>query len=212
MLVFIDDSGDPGFKISKGSTNVFVIGLIIFDDPLEAEETALKIKKLKRELGLSDYFEFKFNKCSKDFKRKFLETVKDCRFRIRAIVMQKSKIYGKELRNSKESFYRYAIKTVLKHHGGTIENAKLRIDGHGDRRFKKAFCAYLRRELNPYDKTKIPVFKDLKFVDSRKNVLIQLADMVTGAIYRHCNKDKGDSSLYIEIIRKRIEDIWYFGR
>ncbi len=212
MLVFIDDSGDPGFKISKGSTSVFIVGLIIFDDPLMAEETALKIKKLRRKLKLSDDFEFKFNKCRKDFRYKFLETIKDSKFRIRAIVMQKSKIYGQELRTSRESFYKYAIKTVLRYHGGTIEKAKLRIDGHGDRKFKRAFSAYLRRELNPYGKVKKQVFKDLKFVDSKKNVLIQLADMVTGAIYRSYNKDKTDCDFYKAIISKRIDDIWNFGR
>ncbi len=35
MLIFIDDSGDPGFKVAKGSTNVFVIGLIIFRERIE---------------------------------------------------------------------------------------------------------------------------------------------------------------------------------
>ncbi len=68
------------------------------------------------------------------------------------------------------------------------------------------------RELNPYDKVKKQVFKDLKFVDSTKNVLIQLADMVTGTINRRYNKDKTDCNHYIEIIRERIEDIWDFGR
>lgn len=213
MLIFIDDSGDPGFKVTKGSTNVFVIGLIIFDDELEAEETALKIKKLRRELGLKDDFEFKFNKCRNHFRCKFLETVKDSKFRIRAIVMKKNKIYGSTLRTSTESFYNYAIKTVLKYHGGTIENAKIRIDGRGNRIFKRSLSTYLRRELNqPFDKKKKHVFKDLKFRDSKKDVLIQLADMVTGAIYRSYNKDKTDSKHYIEIIRNRIDNIWNFGR
>lgn len=212
MLVFIDDSGDPGFKVGKGSTEYFVISLVIFDDPLEAEETALKIKKLRRELNLSDYFEFKFNKCRKDFRCKFLETIKDSQFRIRAIVMQKDKIYGQELRRSKESFYSYAIKIVLKNHGGTIKNAKLRLDGHGDRNFKKAFNSYLRRELNtPTGKT-AKIFQDLKFVDSKKNVLIQLADMVSGAIYRTYNEEKADRLIYYDIVKHRIEDIWNFGR
>ena len=35
MLVFIDDSGDPGFKLGKGSTSHFIIGMVIFDDELE---------------------------------------------------------------------------------------------------------------------------------------------------------------------------------
>lgn len=47
MIVFIDESGDAGFKIGKGSSTFFVISLIIFDDELEAEETALRIKNLE---------------------------------------------------------------------------------------------------------------------------------------------------------------------
>ncbi len=39
MLVFIDDSGDPGFKLDKGSSKFFVISLVIFNDNLEAEKT-----------------------------------------------------------------------------------------------------------------------------------------------------------------------------
>ncbi len=52
MIVFIDDSGDPGFKVAKGSTSHFVICLVIFDDELIAEETAVRIKKLRRVLNL----------------------------------------------------------------------------------------------------------------------------------------------------------------
>lgn len=81
MIIFIDDSGDPGFKVGKGSSEVFVIALVIFDDPLDAEETALKIKRLRQALGHHEKYEFKFNKCSKDFRCKFLSTVADSRFR-----------------------------------------------------------------------------------------------------------------------------------
>lgn len=59
MLIFIDDSGDPGFKFDKGSSKIFVIVLIIFDDNLDAEETALKIKRLRQRFKKSERFEFK---------------------------------------------------------------------------------------------------------------------------------------------------------
>jgi hypothetical protein len=71
MLVFIDDSGDPGFKFDKGSSTHFVIACIVFDDNLDAEETALKIKRLRRSLGWRDDHEFKFNKASKDIRLAF---------------------------------------------------------------------------------------------------------------------------------------------
>ena len=47
MLVFIDDSGDPGFKLAKGSSAIFVISCVIFDDELEAEKTSVAIKEVR---------------------------------------------------------------------------------------------------------------------------------------------------------------------
>lgn len=58
MLVFLDDSGDPGFKVKKGSSPCFVIALVMFDDPLQMEECAVEIKKLRRKLRLNHQFEF----------------------------------------------------------------------------------------------------------------------------------------------------------
>ena len=65
MLVFVDDSGDSGFKFNKGSSPYFVIACVIFDDILEAERASLAIKMLRRDLGLSDNHEFKFTKAVK---------------------------------------------------------------------------------------------------------------------------------------------------
>lgn len=210
MLVFIDESGDPGFKTEKGSTNIFAIVLVIFDDDLDAEETALEIKKFRREIGKSDGFEFKFNKCSKDLRIGFLKVVKDCKFRIRAIVMIKDKIYGSELRRSKESFYNYAIKSVLKYNKGTIKSARLRLDGRGEREFRKRLTVYLRKELGA------GIIKNLRFRDSKNDVLIQLADMVVGSINRYYS-EKGDAKIYFDIIKKKANkenkgDIWVFGK
>jgi len=202
MIIFLDDSGDPGFKVGKGSSASFVIALVIFDDELEGEETALKIKKLKRELGVKDTFEFKFSKCRSEYRRRFLEKVAPCNFRVRAIIMDKSKLYSVKLRSSKESFYNYTIKTVLKNHAGTIANAKLRLDGHGEKTLRRELRVYLSRELG------LGIIKDLKFKDSERDPLVQLADMVAGSIrVAHDETDKQ----YRQIIEPRLEDVWKFG-
>jgi len=148
MIVFIDDSGDPGFKITKGSSRVFVICCVVFDDELEAEKTAIKIKELRRRLKKSDRFEFKFNKCSRKIRVEFLKAIADSKFRVRAIVMPKEKIYSEELKRSKESFYNFTIKMVLKHSAGTIKNARIRLDGRGNREFRRKLLVYLRKNLN----------------------------------------------------------------
>ena len=207
MLVFIDDSGDPGFKLSKGSTTHFIISMVIFDDELEAEKTAVAIKELKRKIGLGEQSEFRFFKTRKDFRIKFLKTVSKFDFRIRCLVVDKSIIHSNELKNNKNSFYAYFIKEVLRHSNNTILNAKVRMDGSGDRIFRRNFFTYLRRELNSKNKK---IMSNCKMVDSKGNVLVQLADMVAGSINRAQNKKKQDRDIYRNIIKKRIEDEWHF--
>ena len=211
MLVFLDDSGDPGFKVKRGSSPCFVIALVIFDDDLEAEACAVEIKKLRRELRLSDQFEFKFSKCCNQFRIDFLSRVATHRFRVRAIVMRKDAIYSEELRRSKETFYSYSIRMVLQHSFGTIQKARLRMDGHGDRQFRRELLAYLRKQLQA-DGEGTKILGDLRIVDSKSNVLIQLADMVAGTIRSFAEEEKEDASKYRKIIEKRIENVWNLGR
>ncbi|MDQ7020765.1 MAG: DUF3800 domain-containing protein [Candidatus Dojkabacteria bacterium] len=90
MIIFIDESGDAGFQITKGSSKTFTIALVIFDDESDAEETALKIKRYRQTLNKSESFEFKFNKAGKKYRKEFLNLIKDCNFRIRAVVFRKN--------------------------------------------------------------------------------------------------------------------------
>ena len=206
MLVFIDDSGDAGFKLDKGSSAHFVIACVIFDDNLDAEETALKIKRLRRSLNWRDDHEFKFNKMNKALRLAFLNEVKGCNFRVRAIVTDKTLIRSQELRTNKHKFYNYMIKEVLTKSAGSITNARIRLDGHEDRAYKKAATTYFRQQANPRNS----VIRDMKFVNSQNDNLIQLADMVAGSILRTTQADKTDSAGYTKVIEGRIEDIWRF--
>lgn len=204
MHVFIDDSGDPGFKLDKNSSSHFVIAMVIFDDPLEVEKAAIVIKQLRREL-FGDDIEFKFNKSRHDIKKIFLETVKPLRFQVRALVVNKRRVRSIEVRSDKKSFYAYFIKTALQYLGGEIHDARIRIDGSSDRMFRREFISYLRQELNVHPNARI--MKDVKFEDSRTNVLIQLADMVAGCIHRE--HAKGESE-YRRILADKISDVWVF--
>jgi len=208
MIIFIDESGDPGFKIGQGSSELFVIALVIFDKESEAEKTANRIKEFKKNLGKSEKYEFKFNKMNKSLRTDFFKVIQSCKFRVRCIVVLKERVYSLELRKNKEKFYNYFLREVLEHNNNTIKNAKLRLDGFGERRIKKALISYLRKELNGGNNKK--VMENLKFVDSKKDVLIQLADMITGGIYRYYQAEKVDKSVYKKIIEDKIEDLWEF--
>ena len=88
----------------------------------------------------------------------------------------------------------------------SIKNAKLKFDKRGEIEIRNQLRVYLSREL---DNKKNNVFRDLKFVDSRQNTLIQLADMVAGSIFSfYTGKDKS----YLEELKKskKVEDVWSF--
>ncbi len=204
-MVFIDDSGDPGFKIDKGSSLVFVIACVIFDDDLEAEKTAVAIKELKRGLKFPDSVEFKFSKSSREVREKFLHTVNSYKFKVRCLVIKKELIHSQKLRENKNSFYSYAVKLLLEHNGGSILDAKIRIDGSGDRAFRKSFTTYLRKQLNSDQKK---VMRDCRLVDSKSNALIQMVDMIAGSVRRSYEPGKDDRAIYKKIVAKHIIDEW----
>lgn len=205
QLVFIDDSGDPGFKLDKGSSSHFVIACVIFDDTLDAEEASLIIKKYRRGLKWGDYREFKFNKTKKQYIKTLLQLVAKSNFRVRAICINKSEIYSLELKNKQDSFYNFAIKEVLAK-SNTLEDADIRLDGHSGREYKKSAITYLRREVN----SRSHKISKVRFIDSKTSTLIQLADLVAGSILRSTQPGKTDSDEYMKILEKRIEDVWYF--
>lgn len=206
MLIFIDDSGDPGFKINKGSSTHFVIAMIIFSDELEAEKTAVTIKELKRDLGFKPYMEFKFSDSKKSVRLAFLRAINSHNFDIRCLVVNKRMIKSDELKTDRNKFYSYFIKETLKQSGSVILNAKVKIDGSGDRVFRKSFLSYLKKELSTGQKN---IMKNCKLVDSKGNVLIQLADMIAGSINRS-NGNKSDAKEYKTIFKKHIKDEWNF--
>ena len=203
MYVFLDESGDAGFKLEQGSSTFFIIVLIIFDSAEDAQQTERKIRDLRVSLKVRDNFEFKFNKMD-DFRRlQFLEAVRGCPFRIRAMVVDKRLIHSDTLRKDKNKFYNYFVEKVLEHNQGRIRQAKLRVDGSGGREFKNAFKTYLRQRLPS------GTLADCKFKDSASDSLIQLADMVAGALRRHYDPNKLEGQFRDRIAHK-LEDEWKF--
>ena len=205
MLIFLDESGDPGFKFDKGSSKFFVIALVLFDSPLDAEETALKIKRLRERLGFKAEFEFKFNKLKDSLKHEFFEAVRTCPFRLRFMVVNKEVLHSSQLTSSKESFYSYFTSELVRHNQASIVEANLKIDGSGDKAFKQAFQTYLRQKLRE------GAVKKFKFVDSKKDSLIQLADMASGAVFRAYNPDKRNPDFY-RLLRHKVDDLWEFDK
>lgn len=192
MLVFVDESGDAGLKLQEGSSEYFVVTLVVFEENEEAESCDKRIGLLKRELALDSKFEFKFNKCRRNFREKFLEAVTPYNFFYFAIVINKRKLTGSGFRY-KSPFYKYATSLVF-------ENAKPYLsDASGSKDFKKQLEIYLRKRIH---KERTGRVAKIKIQESKKNNLLQLADMVSGSVLRSFGT-KGDARLYRSLIKHR---------
>lgn len=202
MLVFIDESGDPGFKFSKGSSEYFVVALVAFKDVEQSQMTINAIDSLSK--GMRSYSEFKFSRSRPEIKDAFFEAVRPFDFCVRAIAIKKDGLYSQKLRTEKSSFYSFFVKSMLKFDNGLLKDAKVVIDGSGERSFRNELAAYLRKHTGD------GAVKKVIFSDSKNDRLIQLADMCVGAIARSYADEKKDAAKWRRMLGTKIEDIWDF--
>ncbi len=174
--------------------------MVIISDGESAAATEAVIRTLHQTLRHSP--EFRFSKCSSKVKDGFFDGVSGCQFTVRALIVKKEEIYSKHLRESDDKFYNYFVKQLMVFDGGRLANAKIRIDGSGDREFRRALAAYLRRELGQK-------VKDVRMSDSQRDQLMQLADMCIGAIAR-AQRTRKDADRWLKQLRPHIEDIWHY--
>lgn len=201
MLVFVDESGDTGRKIDKGSSKYFVVSLVVFSTNAFALECDERILKLKTKLSKNSRFEFHFQNNSDKIRQAFLKTVSRCKFTYFSVVIDKDpkKLIGDGF-SVKESFYKYACNMVFTNASSFIRNATVVIDKSGSPVFQSSLKKYLNLKVNQsLSETKI---KKLKQQHSHSNNLLQLADYVSGIINRKYQGKKNYKLYYNYICSK----------
>jgi hypothetical protein len=182
MLVFIDESGDPGMPPGGSRSAYFTVTLVIIHNHDEALAIERRIAELRRELRLPDTFEFHFSKLKGAWREAFLRAVAPHNWRYFAIVLNKAKLTGKGFQFP-DPFYKYTFNLVFQNAKPHLDEAIVVIDGSGGRVFRAQLSTYLRRRINEGGEAAKAIRK-VKLQDSRRNTLLQLADMVCGAVAR----------------------------
>lgn len=97
------------------------------------------------------------------------------------------------------------MQLLMRHDAGALANAHIKIDGSGNRPFQREMKRYLHQRLGPGK------IASLKFADSRRDDLVQLADMVVGAIARSYREgDRARHDRWRLALQPKIEDVWDF--
>ncbi|MFJ6002568.1 DUF3800 domain-containing protein [Arthrobacter sp. NPDC092385] len=210
MHIFIDDSGDGGFKFDSGSSSHLVMAACVFRDPQQIELLNKCIANCAAHNGLRT--EFKYFKTKERVKDCFFDCTKPVEYSIRAIYMDKSKLWSPKLRSSPSALKSYAIRQLLSKGFGTIHDAKVIIDGQDTKAFGMSDHNYI---MNMANRENPGAIRRITYGDSKQNVGIQLADMVAGAINRGVRTHKPADTKHLAIIKPRTWQpqgtLWPFG-
>ena len=199
MLIFIDESGDTGLEINKGATKYFIIAMVLFAENEEALSCDQRIGLLRKELNLGQGFEFHFHGNSNRVREAFLKAVLPYQFFYYGIVVNKPRLFGEGFKN-KESFYKYACGLLFENAKEKLNQATVVIDESGRQLFKYQLAKYLRNKVNSDDRKCI---KKVKMQNSKSNNLLQLADMIAGAVNRSLGTHKKNKDLFRDITKAR---------
>lgn len=200
MFVYLDESGDTGFKFRQGSSRYFVVTLLLVDDPIPMQ---VAIDDLRERLGFAPTNEFKFSNSSGLVREAFLRLVIRQECSVRALVIDKTLMTRPHMQK-RETFYNFLVKLILTHDNGTIRDALVILDESvKSKKSKQELTTYLRRALNTDPAN--PKVRGIRYHDSRSDNLIQAVDMLSGAIYAKYHR--GDPT-YIRILRSKIGDLW----
>lgn len=196
-LVFIDESGDPGFDIEHGASSYFAIGVVVFSSYADAQCMEREITLLKENLGIRG--ELKFSKSSHERRIAYLQAINKCNFYAKVLFVDKNKITSHKLRTKPAMFYNFFLRQIVEH--SRIKQAKVTLDGKSNKAFIRELKAYLRKSAD--------FSGEFTMKDSRRDVLVQVADSITSAV---AWDRKNAKSIYHSEIGKSKLNIWDFEK
>lgn len=201
MLVFVDESGDLGWKLDRGSTAFFTIALVVFENGETALACQRAIEHLQAALNLPRGYEFHFHDDTHERRLTLLSTVSRHDFTCYTFTLDKGspRLTGQGFKY-RPSGYKWVCKTALDNAKSDLKDARVVIDGSGDRTFCRQMRTYLRTQINTKQRRYI---KSVKIGRSQGDPLLQLADYVAGVTNRLYQMKPGAEAYDTYLRRKR---------
>jgi hypothetical protein len=206
--IFLDESGDLGFKPT--SSKWFLFTIVLTNDHKKIEKVIKGIRKgLKKKFKLKELHAYHSNAITKHPMLKRLSELDD--FKVMCIVLNKKKVYV-DLQNQKNYLYNYTANILLdrlhnKKLIKTDEPISLFIDQKDTSKFiRENFEKYLKDNLvKRGNNGKI----EIRIKPSHTEKCLQAVDFVSWAIFR--KYEKGDYEYYEDIKDKIVEEKLLFS-
>lgn len=207
-IACIDEFGTNSFAFDKQDVSThFIITCILINK--SKEQT---LKKEIEEIRLKNFqkSEMKSSNVGSDDRRrlKILSEIVGSDFQILALVVDKRKLEGEGF-GYKPSFYKFLNGLIYNDLYKVFADVDVTMDEHGREKFMNSFIDYIRKKHPPDLFTPL---NEIRFEKSSDNVLIQLADFISGTLARVYDETKkspfGDN--FIKVIRRKVGLIKFF--
>ena len=189
MWVFIDESGDTGFKFEANSSTHFVLTAVVFPDAAEAERCREDIRAFKRALRLPSR-ELKFNQSELAVRKAFFRAVAGRTFRVFSITIDKTAVDPRQFKPP-EKLYHHAVRLLMAELLPDLTDARICFDRCGS----KSFRSSLRKTAKESFVGTLWPIRHWTDLESGQDVLLQAADMFCGGIARDESGGKDGSQL-----------------
>jgi hypothetical protein len=202
LHIFIDESGDLGYKFEEGSSKYFVMGFAIFPNK-NYKDSIDSIKSFIKSGSGTSPREIKFNKSKHETRIMLLEKLVENSGKFGYIYVDKQRIF-EYLRNHPNINYIYnqmifyLIENFIEREA-IQDHITLYIDQRSkNKEIKKNISVYLKRQINPILS---PYHLNARFVRSHNSRGAQCADCICGSVYEMV--EAGDP-VYVDVIRHNI--------
>lgn len=196
---FGDEAGETGFRFQRGSSTHFVVALVLVNEPEPLRDF---MEQMRHQFRLPKTMELKFNRTSNANRCAFFASLPSHEFVVRALAVDKRILPAAFKKIDKQRFYTFFVSDLLRRiPADELDQANIVLDEFGN---PKTTILGLKRVLR-HGKHCVS-FRQIIAHRSRSEPLLQLADMVAGAILRFVSRE--EDTFYTHIATRT--HLWHY--
>lgn len=202
MKIAIDESGDGGRRIWRGSTKWFVVAAVVVPDADRVCGITCQLINRFKEQYLVDT-ELHFSHNSHEQHEQFFAYMKDTDYFYIAVAIDKRQLLKKKPHAliNKRVLFKTALDRLFSELHPYWDDPLVLID-RNTRRIDRFMRRHLFQEFGTPNSRDLQHIKNIIFVDSRYEPLVQFADYIAGAVRHHVDSSY-DSKSYEDYLTSK---------